>query len=507
MATSSVIALASPPEMRPDPLNPVPSGALGVPKLWAVQLVQTAVLAVLFAGPTLLCVHAACVTDPDIWWHMRVGEWILQHHAVPRVEMFSRELTGKPWLAYSWLFELLVVKIFYRLGLMGIVAYSGAMILAITAALHHMVKRLQGDFTLGVMLTFTSIFCMGHLFTPRPWLLTILFFVLELDILMQVRRTGKKRELLWLPLIFALWANIHIEYIYGLSILGLALVESVIVRWRSGNVAQAQPVWMGCALLASALATLANPYGWRIYGVVYDLVTQGGGVRQISEMQAIPFRDVLDFLLLLLALGSAAALAWQRRFLIFETGLLAFACLLSFRSMRDEWALAVVAAAILASGIRGGDRSTMRLPRFATGVALIAAGLLMVAELRLMHVSNDQLRIKVANTLPVHAVEVIQARGYAGPLFNNFNWGGYLIWALRMPVSIDGRTNLYGNERMDRWSATSTAQSDWFSDPLLTSAGLVVESVRSPITQVLRMDSRFQLVYEDEVAAVFIARK
>jgi hypothetical protein len=60
---------------------------------------------------------------------------------------------------------------------------------------------------------------------------------------------------------------------------------------------------------------------------------------------------------------------------------------------------------------------------------------------------------------------------------------------------------------MDRWSATSTAQSDWFSDPLLTSAGLVVESVRSPITQVLRMDSRFQLVYEDEVAAVFIARK
>jgi hypothetical protein len=175
--------------------------------------------------------------------------------------------------------------------------------------------------------------------------------------------------------------------------------------------------------------------------------------------------------------------------------------------MRDEWALAVVAAAILASGIRGGDRSTMRLPRFATGVALIAAGLLMVAELRLMHVSNDQLRIKVANTLPVHAVEVIQARGYAGPLFNNFNWGGYLIWALRMPVSIDGRTNLYGNERMDRWSATSTAQSDWFSDPLLTSAGLVVESVRSPITQVLRMDSRFQLVYEDEVAAVFIARK
>jgi hypothetical protein len=472
-----------------------------------VQLVQTAVLAVLFAGPALVCVHAACVIDPDIWWHMRVGEWILQHHAVPQVELFSRELAGKPWLAYSWLFELLVVKIFYRLGLAGIVAYSGSMILAITAAIYHLVRRLQGDFTLAVILTFVSIFCMGHLYTPRPWLLTILFFILELDILMQVRRTGQRRELLWLPFIFALWANIHIEYIYGLFILGLAWVESVAARWRAGGSAQAQTVWMSGALLASALATLANPFGWRIYGVVYDLVTQGGGLRQISEMQAIPFRDFLDFLILLLALGSAAALARQRRFVLFETGLLAFACLMSFRSMRDEWTLAIVAAAILASTIGNREKPTIQLPRFATGFAMIAAGLLMVAGFRLMHVNNDRLKAQVASALPVHAVEVVQARGYAGPLYNNFDWGGYLIWALRMPVSIDGRTNLYGNERMDRWIATSTAQPDWSSDTLLTSAGLVIESVKSPITQILRMDSHFQLVYEDKLAAVFVARK
>jgi hypothetical protein len=494
--------------MRPDVLvNPVQPSASGAPKLWVIQLVQTAVLAVLFAGPALVCVHAACAIDPDIWWHMRVGEWILQHHAVPQVEIFSRELAGKPWLAYSWLFELLVVKIFYRLGLVGIVAYSGTMILAITAAIYHLVRRLQSDFTLGVMLTFASIFCMGHLYTPRPWLLTILFFILELDILMQARRTGQKRELLWLPLIFALWANIHIEFIYGLFVLGLAWFESVGSRSRDGGSTQAQPVWMGCALLASALATLANPFGWRIYGVVYDLVTQGGGLRQVSEMQAIPFRDALDFLILALALGSVAALAWQRRFVIFETGLLAFACVMSFRSMRDEWTLAVVAAAILASTLSNRGKPTIRLPRFATGIAVLAAGLLMVAGFRLMHVTDDRLKTQVANKLPVHAVDFVQARGYAGPLYNNFDWGGYLIWALRMPVSIDGRTNLYGNERMDRWIATSTAQPDWSSDTLLTSAGLVIESVKSPITQVLRMDSHFQLVYEDNLAAVFVARK
>jgi hypothetical protein len=473
----------------------------------AEQIAQTLVLAVLFTVPALLCAHAACVADPDIWWHLRTGEWILQHHAVPRVDPFSDPLAGTSWLAYSWLYELLVVKLFQWFGLVSIVAYSSTMVLTITVALFHMVRRLQSDFSWAVLLTFAAAFSMGSLYTPRPWLLTILFFILEMDILMQARRTGRLRELLWLPVIFALWANVHIQLVDGLFVLGLAFAEALAARWRRNAETRLPAAWMGAALLASALATLVNPFGWRIYGVAYDLATQGGALNNISEMQSIPFRSVADFLVLLLAMGSASALAWWRRFPPFETAILAFAAVLSFRSQRDVWVMAVVAAAILASSVVGSERATIRLPRFATAFAVLAAALAVLLGFHAMQENNARLETQLAKSLPVRAVEMVRTKGYAGPLYNDYTWGGYLIWAQRMPVSIDGRAAFYGDKRLDRSQTTWNAQPDWASDVQLNSAGVVIGPVKAPLTQLLRMDSKFQLVYEDGLAAVFIARK
>ncbi len=474
----------------------------------AEQIVQTLVLAALFAAPALMCAHAACVTDPDIWWHLRTGEWILAHHAVPWTDPFSGPLAGRPWLAYSWLYELVAVKLFHRLGLAGIVAYSSGMVLAITVAMVHMVRRVQRDFSLAVLLSFAAVFCMGRLYTPRPWLFTILLFILELDILMQARRTGRVRELLWLPLIFALWANVHIEFVDGLMVLGLAWAETLAAHWGLGTETRVRPAWMGVALLSSVLATLANPYGWRIYGVAYELATQGGALNKVSELQAIPFRGLPDFLILLLALASAAALAWRRRFALFETVLLGFAAVVAFRSQRDVWAMAAVGALILASTIAGSEKAAIRLPKWATAIAVLAAALAVPVGFRAMQVNNARLgECNLRRSLPVRAVEAVRAKGYAGPLYNDFNWGGYLIWALRMPVSIDGRQNLYGDQRIDRSVATWSAEPDWASDAQLMKAGVVIGPVKAPLTQVLRMDSRFQLVYEDKLAAVFAARK
>jgi hypothetical protein len=473
----------------------------------AEQVAQALVLAVLFAIPALICVRAACVIDLDIWWHLRTGEWMLLHHAVPHVDLYSGALAGRPWLAYSWLFELLTVKLFQWLGLAGIVAYSSAMVLAITVALFHMVRRLQGDFTLAVLLTFAAVYSMGRLYTPRPWLFTILFFILEMDILIEARKTGRVRELAWLPVIFALWANVHIQFVDGLFVLGLAWVEAVVALWWKGAETRLRPAWMGLALAAGLLGTLLNPYGWRIYQAAFDLATQGGALNLVTELQAMPFRGLPDFLILLLALGSAAALARRRRFQPFETALLAFAAVLSFRSQRDIWVMATVAAAILASTITGSRRAEFRLPKWATAVAVLAAGLAVLAGSRVMGVNNAQLDTQLAKNLPVSAVEAVRAKGYAGPLFNNYDWGGYLIWALRMPVSVDGRAAFYGDKNLDRSAATWNAQPDWASDAQLTSAGVVIGPVKAPLTQLLRMDPRFHLVYEDKLAAVFIARR
>jgi hypothetical protein len=489
------------------PAEPRQPPAAGGPNVKALQFANTAVLAMLFAAPALMCVRAACVNDPDIWWHLRTGQWILQHHAVPHVDSFSALNPGKPWQAYSWLFELLCFKIFQQVGLPGIVGYSATMVLAITVAMRHLIKRLQSDFSVVALLTFASCYCLGHLFTPRPWMFTILFFIFEIDILMHARKTGRARELLWLPVIFALWSNLHIQFIDGLIVLGLAVGESIATRWGIGEKTQLRTPWLVAAAVASIAASCANPFGWHIYRVAYGLAAQSGVMDKIQELQAIPFRDLADYCLLFLALAAAAALAWSRRFRLFETSLLLFAAVVSFRSQRDVWVMSIVAAAILASTIVGRNTSVIQLPKLGTAFATIVAALAVLAGFRVFQVNQAALDAQIAKTLPVAAVHAIQANGYAGPLYNDFDWGGYLIWTLRMPVSIDGRAAFYGDQVINRSVATWNAEPDWASDRELVSAGLVVGPVKAPLTQILRMDPHFKLVFEDKTAAVFVARK
>ncbi len=102
---------------------------------------------------------------------------------------------------------------------------------------------------------------------------------------------------------------------------------------------------------------------------------------------------------------------------------------------------------------------------------------------------------------------MIAEREYAGPLFNDFNWGGYLIWALPgLPVSIDGRTNLHGDERIMRFGRTWAGLPGWQGDPELSRAGVVLAPAESALASLLIHDRRFECVYEDELAWVFVAR-
>jgi hypothetical protein len=474
------------------------------------KIAQALLLAVLFAVPTLLCLYAAIVSDPDIWWHLRSGDWMLQHHAVPRVDSFSTFGAGKPWVDYSWLYELLVEKLYARLGLVGLVAYTSGMVLAITVALHHLIKRLQGDFNLAVVLTFAASLALERLYSPRPWHFTILFFVLVVDIVMHARRTGEARELLWLPVIFGLWANLHIQFVDGLVVVGLALAEAFAGRWWSAARTRLKLGWAVAATVASVAATLVNPYGWHVYRTAYELATQPGVMDHIAELQSIPFRFLSDYCVLFLALGAAAVLAWRREVKVFETAFLVLAAYLSFRSRRDVWIVVTAASAIVAAGV--GTATVVERERwskrwFAVPITAAATGLIVFCGFRMMAVGNAQLSAKLAEDMPVRAVEFVRDRGLQGALFNDYSWGGYLMWGLREPVSIDGRAGVQGTDRMDRFGATWSAEPTWRNDADLEQAGVVIGPVKAPLVQVLRMDPRFELAFEDKVAAVFVARR
>lgn len=485
-----------------------PASELGTNRLRLSQRSwwQILALAVLYAFPALLSARLAVVGDADIWYHLRTAQWILHHHTFPHVDPFSSYAGGKPWTAYSWLFDVFVLKLYQWLGLNGLVVYTAGLLVAITMALHRLIRRLQDDFASGALLTLIAIGCTGPIWTPRSWMFSILFFIVQLDLLMQARRSGKCKELWLLPLLYILWANTHIEFVYGFVVLGAALLESVFALWWDRTRTPVSLGWLSALIVACATATLINPYGWDLYTTAFKVSSEPGILGAVIDLQPMQFRDPFNYGVLFLAMAAAATLARARRRQMFEFLLLIFGVVLSFHWQRDLWVSVVVSCAILAAG-DGAERPIGTATRpFVIPLALVSGIVLAVFGYSAIRLSNQRLAAKLAETLPVNAANFVKSSGLQGPLFNTFNWGSYLMWNPGLAVSMDGRAPALenGGKIANRSAATWAGAPDWACDPMLQKAHLVMGPIDTPLTQLLLLTPHFKLAYQDKLAAVFV---
>lgn len=454
------------------------------------------------------------ILDPDLGWHLRTGQWMLAHGAVTTTDPFSSYGQGKPWIAYSWLFELLLYGLYRLFGLAGIVISNVALSLGITLALLTLIRKLAVKTPTAIGLTALGVLALAPILNPRPWLFTILFFILELDLLLTARRTGQRRPLFWLPPLFAVWANIHIQFIYGFIPLGLFLLEPYFEQlfrrpfsWQNLRTSAPPFHWLVAALCF--LATLVTPYHVRLYLPIIEYIQKTGAYRYVTELQTLDFRSPTHWLIPAFALGAAFVLGWRREAKPFSLLLLLIGTFLVFRSGRDLWFPVVVSLSIIASSQSAPhdeNRFVVTKPQALLAAILLSLGIYFMARNRSL--SEARLQNELAKDYPTAAAQVVEERGYVGPLYNHFNWGGYLIWRLpHLPVSMDGRTNLHGDKRIERSIKTWGGAAKWAEDAELAAAGLVIADVNLPLASLLSCDSRFELVYQDAVAAVFIARK
>ena len=450
------------------------------------------------------------ITDPDIWWHLRVGEWIVANRSVPFQDYFSAYGAGKPWFAYSWLFEVLVYAVHTRFGLTGIVWFTVAMALVITWAVHRLVRLAHLPLFAEVTLTALAVAAMKPLMSPRPWLFTILCFSVELFLISRALREGKTRGLWFLPLIFVLWVNVHVQFVYGLAILALLLFEVLLVAGL-GRVGFRAPPSLSPKLLVSVtaiscLATLVSPYHIWIFRPIWEYVVQTDTFQTIAEFHPMLFRSPQDWIVLALTLAAVFVLGWQRKWSVFPMLLLLLGVALGFRARRDTWLLVLVAIWIIGSHLRH------RFPGNSFAVTksqIVAVGTLTVLALysfslgRRIHEANQ--RSVVAHEFPLDAVAYIKQNRLPGPIFNTLDWGGFLIWSLReIPVVIDGRTNLHGDERVKKFVRAWLGYPGWDADPEFLSARLIIADHHRPLTWLLRRDSRFKIAHEDRTAVVFV---
>ncbi len=244
------------------------------------------------------------------------------------------------------------------------------------------------------------------------------------------------------------------------------------------------------------LATLLNPYHVRLYGVVVEYATQPGPFNLINELKALEFRGPYDWATLALAGAAAFALGRRKKLGSFEVMLLISSAYFSFRARRDLWFVVVAALAILAGGPRAAVAEAQRFRRTPllrlTWAAALAA--LMAVVVWRQELSETRLQRTVAAVYPARAADFVIAQNCTGPVYNHLNWGGYLIWRWpHLPVAIDGRTNLHGEERLQRNDDTWDARPGWRDDPELEAANLVIGAPSLPLTALLRRDDRFAL--------------
>jgi len=487
--------------------SPEPSGQQ--PRLVGTPTIRFVALIALFTFPAVLYLRDFHMTDPDFGWHLRAGQWILSHHAVPFADPFSSYGAGKPWYDYSWLFDIFFALLYRASGLLGFAYLEVAVRVAIPIVLYRMASRLGLGFWPSAVLTALAAYSCSSIYAPRPGMFTIISFIVEMQILFSALQTKKFGAVLWLPAIFWLWASIHIQFIHGLIVLGVFVFEPLLnylLRYKAAN--ETFPRRLMWVFPASILATLLTPYFWHLYSTVFLYAGQKNIYESITEMRAINFREPYHFAVPVLLGTAAAAIGWSRKLRPLYFVLLAFAIVIGFRSIKDTWLIAIISIAITAVSTRSLGEELPRPQtnalkiRLALAVCLIAV---LAVAWRRYDVNSNWIEMSLAGRYPEAAVRYVETHHLKGPLYNDFSSGGYLIWRLpAIPVSMDGRTNVHGDERVKAYADALRGLPGWEKDPDLNAANLIIWPTKSPLPGLLRCDPRFKQVYSDPQATVFV---
>ena len=154
----------------------------------------------------------ASVIDPDIWWHIRTGDWILSHHAVPRNAIFSQHLE-RAWTAYSWLFDVLVSSLVRHFSLPGIPGFLILLQVFLSLVFLLAIVHFARNFWWAWLISVVAIYAF-YVNPLRSLIFSLLFFTIELYLIFEAERTSDDKLLFWTAPLFCLWANFHIQFIH-----------------------------------------------------------------------------------------------------------------------------------------------------------------------------------------------------------------------------------------------------------------------------------------------------
>jgi hypothetical protein len=422
---------------------PLPAGATASAADWSALL---PVLTAAIVYVVVLIVGSKLLNDPDSFWHLTVGQWIVENGSVPRADTYSFTKPGAPWVAKEWLSQVLFAISWEFAGWTGMVLLAaGAFALTFGVFVRALLRYLT-PMPVVAFASITFLLAAPHALA-RPHMLALPVMVAFLAGL--VRAVDEDRlPSLWLLPLMVLWANLHGGFTFGLVLTAACALDAVV---------RAPPVhrnrtfvgWFAFGLLVLAAACI-TPYGPESILVTARILGMGSSLSIISEWAPANFGQISGLeVVMLLGIG----IVLYRGFvlppvrIIIVLGLLHMALSAERNAELFAFLVPLFVAAPLARqfpALSTGRTVEIEPPRY--GVLAAAISVLAVLTATMTWISSYGPDPRVS---PARAVEALVAAD-AGPVLNEYAFGGYLIHA-GVPPFIDGRTELYGADFLSQY--------------------------------------------------------
>ncbi len=427
---------------------------------------------------TLFSLALQPAVDPDLGWHLGTGRWIIENGRVPLTDPFSWSVPGRRWIAHEWLTEVAMHWIRSVGGDTLLIIVWAAIITAAWGLLHRTGRILGASRAWSASLTALGAVSTIHTWGVRPQMLTL---VLTAFVGMRMHRwtraSGHAGAAPWdlVPLV-ALWVNLHGGYIFGIVMVivfacgttGERLIPRLLPLGAKPPTARSlMQVW---GLVAGCIAaSLCSPN--TIDGLIYPFTYLGdnASTRYVGEWFRPDYADAQfwPFAALLIAALPVVTVGLRRRSIgLTEIGLVVPFAVLGAQSMRNISQYVVCSVPVFAA-VGSELTATRRAKRFARPAGrrsrtsfdphlrtVMVAAIASITVVSSVAITRTTINAR-GNTTARAALYPLTATQWlldnpGGTVFNHYNYGGWLVLQ-QLPVFVDGRPDMYGDEFMDEY--------------------------------------------------------
>jgi hypothetical protein len=393
--------------------------------------------------------------DDDLFWHLATGRYIVENKVVPDKDVFGHVTSGMEWIPFEWGWDVLTYTLYNIGGYNAILVFRSLAYCFVFFILFLLLRKFKVNSFLSVLMLFFLLIGIMDRLSPRPHIITYIFFAALLYILMNykyINREKYSKRLYFLPFMFLIWANSHMGVLAGGLVLFIFTLNETIVYLKNGKfsgtdinpltILELKKLWLISAVCG--LVLLVNPHGISTYIYAYGH-TKMRMLETINEWRS-PFTKELDFGITLtvykwfLYSGVAVLIyAYSKKDLLFALMFTGFA-VYSVRAVRftvDYEMIMFVFITLSISYFISKIRS-VQFHNFMNG--FIPKGIAAAALIYLLTmIPNGDIYAKMQyyripgwgiddQFMPVQLFDFMKENKISGTPYNHFGTGGYLVW-------------------------------------------------------------------------------